>query len=84
MRAQQFGLVNRVVDDEDLEAEVGRMTERIAGRAAEAMADNKRLIKQQVGGGGLPDRPRLRGGLSSQVIASDLATNVQVGAGRRG
>jgi enoyl-CoA hydratase/carnithine racemase len=41
---QQFGLVNRVVDDEDLEAEVGRMTERIAGLAAEAVADNKRLI----------------------------------------
>jgi enoyl-CoA hydratase len=46
-RALQIGLVNRVVDDEELDAEVARMTDRIAGLKAEAVADNKRLINSR-------------------------------------
>ena len=60
------------------------MTERIAGLAAEAVADNKRLINSRYEAAGFPDRPRLRPGLSSQVTASFLAAYVQIGAGRRG
>jgi enoyl-CoA hydratase/carnithine racemase len=45
--ALQIGLVNRVVDDEDLDAEVARITDRIAGLKAEAVADNKRLINER-------------------------------------
>jgi enoyl-CoA hydratase/carnithine racemase len=46
-RALQIGLVNRVVDDEDLDAEVARITDRITGLKPEAVADNKRLINSR-------------------------------------
>ena len=42
--AAQIGLVNRVVDDGDLDAEVARMADRIAGLEPEAVAANKRLV----------------------------------------
>ena len=45
--AMQLGLVNRVVDDQDLDVEVARMTDRITGLKAEAVADNKRLINSR-------------------------------------
>ena len=46
-RALQIGLVNRVVDDADLDAEVARIMDRIAGLKAEAVTDNKRLINRK-------------------------------------
>ncbi len=46
-RALQMGLVNRVVDDDDLVAEVARITDRIAGLKPGAVADNKRLINSR-------------------------------------
>ena len=42
--ALQIGLVNRVVADEGLDAEVARIAARIAGLAAAAVAANKRLV----------------------------------------
>jgi len=42
--AVQIGLVNRVVDDGDLDAEVARMADRIAVLKPEAVAANKRLV----------------------------------------
>jgi enoyl-CoA hydratase/carnithine racemase len=45
--AAQIGLVNRVVDDEALDAEVERIAGRIAGLKAEAVAANKRLVNEQ-------------------------------------
>jgi enoyl-CoA hydratase/carnithine racemase len=43
-RARQIGLVNWVVDDKDLDAEVARIAGRIAGLKPETVAANKRLI----------------------------------------
>jgi len=45
--AAQIGLVNRVMDDEALDAEVARIAGRIAGLKAEAVAANKRLVNEQ-------------------------------------
>jgi enoyl-CoA hydratase len=45
--ALQLGLVNRVVEDEELDAEVAKITDRIAGLKAEAVAGNKRLINSR-------------------------------------
>jgi 2-(1,2-epoxy-1,2-dihydrophenyl)acetyl-CoA isomerase len=45
--AAQIGLVNRVVDDEALDAEVERIAGRIAGLKAEAVAANKRLVNER-------------------------------------
>jgi enoyl-CoA hydratase len=42
--AMQIGLVNRVVADDELDAEVTRITDRIAGLKAAAVAANKRLV----------------------------------------
>ena len=46
-RALQIGLVNRVVDDEDLDAEIAKITSRVAGLKPEAVAANKKLINDQ-------------------------------------
>jgi enoyl-CoA hydratase/carnithine racemase len=43
----QIGLVNRVVSDDGLDAEVAGITERIAGLKPEAVAANKRLINSR-------------------------------------
>jgi enoyl-CoA hydratase/carnithine racemase len=43
-QAMQIGLVNRVVNDEELDAEVARLTRRIAGLKAETVTANKRLV----------------------------------------
>lgn len=45
--ALQIGLVNRVVPEGELDAEVNRITSRIAGLKAEAVAGNKQLINRQ-------------------------------------
>lgn len=45
--ALQIGLVNRVVPEGGLDAEVDRITSRIAGLKAEAVAGNKQLINRQ-------------------------------------
>jgi enoyl-CoA hydratase/carnithine racemase len=45
--AMQIGLVNRVVSDDGLDAEVAGITERIAGLKPEAVAANKRLINSR-------------------------------------
>lgn len=45
--AVQIGLVNRVVDDAGLDAEVARMVGRIAGLKPEAVAGNKRLVNSR-------------------------------------
>src|SRR3984957_14547488 len=45
--AVQIGLVNRVVDDDGLDAEVARMVGRIAGLKPEAVATNKRLVNSR-------------------------------------
>jgi len=45
--ALQIGLVNRVVPEGELDAEVDRITSRIAGLKAEAVAGNKQLINRQ-------------------------------------
>jgi len=45
--ALQIGLVNRVVPEGELDAEVGRITSRIAGLKAAAVAGNKQLINRQ-------------------------------------
>ena len=45
--AMQMGLVNRVVSDDGLDAEVAGITERIAGLKPEAVAANKRLINSR-------------------------------------
>jgi len=42
--AMQIGLVNRVVADEELDAEVASIADRIVGLKAEAVAANKRLV----------------------------------------
>jgi enoyl-CoA hydratase/carnithine racemase len=42
--AAQIGLVNRVVDDDLLDAEVARIADRIASLKPEAVAANKRLV----------------------------------------
>jgi 2-(1,2-epoxy-1,2-dihydrophenyl)acetyl-CoA isomerase len=45
--ALQIGLVNRVVDDEDLDAEIAKITSRVAGLKPEAVAANKKLVNDQ-------------------------------------
>jgi enoyl-CoA hydratase len=45
--ALQIGLVNRVVPEGELDAEVGRITSRIAGLKAAAVAGNKQLVNRQ-------------------------------------
>ena len=45
--AMQMGLVNRVVSDDGLDAEVAGITERIASLKPEAVAANKRLINSR-------------------------------------
>jgi enoyl-CoA hydratase len=42
--AMQIGLVNRVVSDDGLDAEVARIADRIASLKPEAVAANKRLV----------------------------------------
>jgi enoyl-CoA hydratase/carnithine racemase len=45
--ALQMGLVTRVVADEDLDAEVDRMADRIVGLKPDAVAGNKRLVNER-------------------------------------
>lgn len=45
--ALQLGLVTRVVADEDLDAEVTRLTDRLARLKPEAVAGNKRLVNER-------------------------------------
>ena len=45
--ALQMGWVNRVVPDEDLDAEVAKITAQIAGLKPEAVAGNKKLINSR-------------------------------------
>jgi enoyl-CoA hydratase/carnithine racemase len=45
--AAQIGLVNRVVDDSELDAEVARIVDRIAGLKPEAVAANKKLVNRR-------------------------------------
>ena len=45
--ALQIGLVNRVVPDSELDAEVARIADRIAGLKAEAVTANKRLVNSR-------------------------------------
>jgi enoyl-CoA hydratase/carnithine racemase len=45
--AVAIGMVNRVVDDDGLDAEVARMAGRIAGLKPEAVAGNKRLVNDR-------------------------------------
>ena len=45
--AMQIGLINRVVDDGGLDAEVARITSRIAGLKPEAIAGNKKLVNSR-------------------------------------
>jgi enoyl-CoA hydratase/carnithine racemase len=45
--AVQIGLVNRVVSDTGLDAEVARIADRIAGLKPEAVAANKRLVNSR-------------------------------------
>jgi enoyl-CoA hydratase/carnithine racemase len=45
--AAQIGLVNRVVSDDRLDAEVARIADRIAGLKPEAVAGNKRLVNSR-------------------------------------
>lgn len=45
--ALQMGLVNRVVADEDLDAEVAKITARVAGLKPEAVAANKKLVNSR-------------------------------------
>jgi enoyl-CoA hydratase len=45
--AMMIGLVNRVVDDDGLDAEVARTADRIAGLKPEAVAGNKRLVNSR-------------------------------------
>jgi enoyl-CoA hydratase len=45
--ALRMGIVNRVVADEDLDAEVAKITARIAGLKLEAVAGNKRLVNSR-------------------------------------
>jgi enoyl-CoA hydratase/carnithine racemase len=45
--AVAIGLVNRVVDDDGLDAEVARIAARIAGLKPEAVAANKRLVNDR-------------------------------------
>ncbi len=45
--AVQIGLVNRVVDDNGLDAEVARIADRIAGLKPEAVAANKMLVNSR-------------------------------------
>lgn len=45
--AMQIGLVNRVVPENELDAEVNRIASRIAGLKAEAVAANKQLINRR-------------------------------------
>jgi enoyl-CoA hydratase/carnithine racemase len=45
--AVQIGLVNRVVSDQELDAEVARIAGRIAGLKPEAVAGNKRLVNSR-------------------------------------
>ncbi len=45
--ARQLGLVNRVVGDDELDAEVARITERITTLKAETVAANKQLINSR-------------------------------------
>jgi len=45
--AMQMGLVNRVVSDDGLDAEVAGITERIASLKPDAVAANKRLINSR-------------------------------------
>ena len=45
--AMQIGLVNRVVDEAGLDAEITRIADRIAGLKPEAVAANKRLVNSR-------------------------------------
>jgi enoyl-CoA hydratase/carnithine racemase len=45
--AAQIGLVNRVVSDDRLDAEIDRIADRIAGLKPEAVAGNKRLVNSR-------------------------------------
>lgn len=45
--AMQIGLVNRVVDEAGLDAEITRITDRIAGLKPEAVAANKKLVNSR-------------------------------------
>ena len=45
--AMMIGLVNRVVDDDGLDAEVARIAGRIAGLKPQAVAGNKRLVNSR-------------------------------------
>jgi len=46
--ARQYGLVNRVVPAEQLDAEVGRLAQRILDKSAVAVATGKRMFYQQM------------------------------------
>lgn len=50
--AMQIGLVNRVVSEAGLDAEVARIADRIAGLKPEAVAANKRLVNSRYQGAG--------------------------------
>jgi enoyl-CoA hydratase/carnithine racemase len=45
--AMQFGVVNRVVGDEELDAKVVRIASRIANLKAEMVVANKRLVSSR-------------------------------------
>jgi enoyl-CoA hydratase/carnithine racemase len=53
--ARQLGLVNRVVDDEDLDDEVARITSRIVALKSETVAANKQLINSRYEAAGVTD-----------------------------
>jgi len=53
--ARQLGLVNRVVDDDDLDDEVARITGRIVALKAETVAANKQLINGRYEAAGVTD-----------------------------
>jgi enoyl-CoA hydratase len=55
--AVQIGLVNRVVDDAGLDAEVARIAGRIAGLKPEAVAANKKLVNGRYENAGFMPRP---------------------------
>jgi enoyl-CoA hydratase len=55
--AVQIGLVNRVVDDAGLDAEVARIAGRIAGLRPEAVAANKKLVNGRYENAGFMPRP---------------------------
>jgi len=56
--AVRIGLVNRVVSDDELDAEVARIAGRIAGLKPEAVAANKRLVNSRYDKAGFVPGPR--------------------------